>query len=135
IKKCQDANIRPSVRGFAEHIGTDENSVWGWATKHKKDKDGKTTDELARPNFFSAIQKLKKFDDEKRKEDRPIEEKLNQKQEMFCYYYAKSREHFGNGAVSYAAAYGLDLEDKKVYEVAKVSASRLLTNVNVIQRI
>lgn len=62
-------------------------------------------------------------------------EGLNPKQEAFCELYVNSdREFFGNGVESYIEVY----EPKKQgnwYNTAKASASRLLTNDNVIKRI
>jgi hypothetical protein len=36
---------------------------------------------------------------------------LNPQQELFCQYYTKNSETFSNGVFSYAAAYGINLED------------------------
>lgn len=59
---------------------------------------------------------------------------LNEKQLLFCKYYV-SKDFFGSGVESYAAAYGLDLENQKDYNNAKVAASKLLTNSNILTRI
>lgn len=68
------------------------------------------------------------------------EQKLNLQQEAFCQLYVNAdRELFGNGANCYLAVYGKGyfFKNKKEmsYMVANASASRLLTNVNVIARI
>jgi hypothetical protein len=133
IAKCQQQNISPSIKGFAEHIGTDENSIWAWATKHTKDENGKPTDQLARPSFFQAIQKLKKFEDEKKREEH--RDTLNQKQEKFCQLYASEVEFFGNGTQSYIEAYGIDTSKPGAYNGARASASELLTKPNILKRI
>ncbi len=59
---------------------------------------------------------------------------LNEKQELFCKNYV-SKDFFGSGVESYAAAYGLDLTNQKDYNNAKVAASKLLTNSNILSRI
>jgi hypothetical protein len=46
-----------------------------------------------------------------------------------------SKDFFGSGVESYAAAYGLDLTNQKDYNNAKVAASKLLTNSNILSRI
>lgn len=58
--------------------------------------------------------------------------KLKPKQERFCELYASSAEFFGNGAQSYIEAYGIHRKD---YNTAKVNASKLLTNPNILKRI
>lgn len=63
-------------------------------------------------------------------------QKLTAKQERFCYFYTlPGQETFGNGTKSYIEAYGLDATKKSDVSVAKASSSRLLTNVNLIDRI
>jgi hypothetical protein len=132
IESTQKDNQSPTVAGFAVHIGTDENSIWAWATKHTKDAQGVVTYQLARPEFFAAIQKIKKIEDEKKRED---DKSLNPKQEMFCQLYAVSREFFGNATQSYCLAYGINPEDKDAYRGAKSSAFNLLTNPDITERI
>ena len=63
-----------------------------------------------------------------------MERELNEKQELFCKNYV-SKDFFGSGVESYAAAYGLDLTNQKDYNNAKVAASKLLTNSNILSRI
>jgi phage terminase small subunit len=63
-----------------------------------------------------------------------MEVELNQKQELFCKHYV-SREFFGSGVEAYAEAYGLELSNPKEYNNAKVCASKLLTNANILIRI
>lgn len=60
------------------------------------------------------------------------ETKLNPKQERFCQLYV-SKEFFGNGTESYAEAYDIDLSTK--YKSAQAAASRLLSNVIILDRI
>ena len=59
---------------------------------------------------------------------------LNEKQLLFCKLFV-SKEFFGSGVEAYAEAYGLDLTQQKDYNTSKVSASRLLTNANILSRI
>ena len=55
---------------------------------------------------------------------------------MFCQLYASDKEFFGNGVESYIEAYDLDVtENKGVYSGARASASKLLTNTNILKRI
>lgn len=68
------------------------------------------------------------------------EDGLNHQQEQFCQLYVNAdREMFGNGTQCYLAVYGLEyaLKNKKPmsYDMARVLASKLLTKVNVIDRI
>lgn len=63
-----------------------------------------------------------------------MERQLNEKQELFCNYYV-SKEFFGSGVEAYAEAYGADLSNQKEYNNSKVSASKLLTNPNILLRI
>lgn len=56
---------------------------------------------------------------------------LNDKQKLFCKYYV-SEEFFGNGVKAYCKAYGFDHTNIKEYNSAKVLASELLTNINII---
>lgn len=59
IEDCQKNKITPSIKGFAERIGTDEQSIWAWANKKRKDKiTGELTDQLARPQFLAQVKKL-----------------------------------------------------------------------------
>lgn len=60
---------------------------------------------------------------------------LNQKQELFCQYYASDREFFGNGVESYIEAYDPITTKPNWYKTAAAAASRLLKNVKVIDRI
>jgi hypothetical protein len=60
---------------------------------------------------------------------------LNPKQELFCNLYATDREFFGNGVESYIEAYDPDTSKPNWYKSACTSASRLLSNVKVCQKI
>jgi putative salt-induced outer membrane protein YdiY len=62
-------------------------------------------------------------------------QKLNPKQELFCNLYATEVEFFGNGVQSYIEAYEPDTSQKNWYKAACASASRLLSNVKVCNRI
>ncbi len=53
--------------------------------------------------------------------------KLNTKQQLFCQYYVEEK---GNWTTAYKRAYGT-----KNDQTAKVNASRMLTNANVIRKI
>lgn len=64
-----------------------------------------------------------------------VEETLSPKQELFCQLYATESEFFGNGVQSYIEAYEPDQSKPNWYKSACSSASRLLTNVKVINRI
>lgn len=138
IERCKKENQIPSVAGFAMFIGTDVDSIWAWATKNKKDEQGNTTSELARPNFFAAIKRLEKLERESKvkviKEEIKKEE-LNEQQEYFCQLYATAREFFGNGVETYLEVYDIDKTKPNWYKTACASASRLLSNVKVYTRI
>ena len=122
----------PSLEGFASRIGTDVESVLAWANKKKKDEQGNLTEQLARPHFYAAITKLQQIEKELTEKK---ESELNPKQELFCQLYATSREHFANGGLAYATAYGIDITDKKAYDGARTSASILLTNLKILERV
>jgi hypothetical protein len=129
IQECVAANTKPTVKGFAKRVGCDVHDLWAWASKKKKDEAGQLTDALARPNFNAALTKLDKL--EKSEE----EVKLTTKQELFCQLYASDREFFGNGVQSYIEAYEPDQSKPNWYNVARASASQLLANINVCNRI
>lgn len=59
---------------------------------------------------------------------------LNEKQLAFCMLYV-SKEFFANGVESYAEAYGINLEDQGKYNVCAAAASRMLINVNILEKI
>ncbi|MES2416276.1 MAG: terminase small subunit [Patescibacteria group bacterium] len=61
--------------------------------------------------------------------------KLNTKQELFCKLYSGPREFFGNATQSYIEAYKPDQKPKNWYKSAQASASRLLSNVIISERI
>ena len=67
--------------------------------------------------------------------DEPKTNELTAKQEIFCRNYASQREFFGNGCLSYCDAYNLDYNNETDKRSATESASRLLRNVNICQRI
>jgi len=56
---------------------------------------------------------------------------LNERQKLFCKYFV-SQDFFGNGVDAYAQAYKIDLGNPKGYNTAKVNASKLLTNTNIL---
>lgn len=61
--------------------------------------------------------------------------KLNPKQEAFCQLYATEKEFFGNGVQSYIEVYEPDQTKPNWYKTACSSASQLLSNIKVIDRI
>lgn len=71
----------------------------------------------------------------KRQEKEEIKESLNLRQEKFCQLYATSREFFGNGVESYLEVYDVDRNKPNWYSIACASASRLLSNEKIINRI
>ncbi len=60
---------------------------------------------------------------------------LNINQELFCKLYASDEEFFGNGVQAYIEAYKPDTSKPNWYKTCLSAASRLLTNVKVIDRI
>ena len=60
---------------------------------------------------------------------------LNPKQEKFCQLYATETEFFGNGVQSYIEAYEPSTSDSIWYKTACSSASQLLSNIKVCNRI
>ena len=61
---------------------------------------------------------------------------LTSKQEYFCQLFVSDdREFFGNGTQAYLEAYGLDPNKPSNYSTARVNASKLLTNTNILKRI
>lgn len=61
--------------------------------------------------------------------------KLTPKQELFCQLYAKPGEYFGNGTQAYAEAYGLDLDVRGMYGLARSGAYDNLTKPHLLARI
>jgi phage terminase small subunit len=56
---------------------------------------------------------------------------LNEKQKLFCKYFV-SEDFFANGFRAYCKAYNIDPEDFKKAQSARVRASELLTNSNIL---
>lgn len=119
----------PTIKAFAISIGTDVFSLWQWANKMKKDEKGNITDQLARPRFNAALLQIDRLEKEEKNK------KLNPKQELFCQLYATDREFFGNGTQSYIEAYEPDRSKPNWYKTCQVSASQLLSNPIVFNRI
>lgn len=61
--------------------------------------------------------------------------RLTPRQEKFCQLYASDREFFGNGTQSYIEAYDVNLSRPGAYKSAQAAASRLLSNVIILERI
>ena len=59
---------------------------------------------------------------------------LNEKQKLFCKYFV-AKEFFANGFRAYCEAYNIDAEDFKKAQSARVRASELLTNSNILEYI
>lgn len=133
IDESQKSKQIPTIAGFAKKIGVDESSVWAWAEKKVKNEKGELTSQLARPQFFAQIKKLEKLSQQEPEEEK--KKKLNEKQELFCQLYASDRDFFGNGVLTYAEAYDLDIAIPKNYNTAKTNAWRLLTNADILKRI
>ena len=61
-----------------------------------------------------------------------LDSDLTLKMELFCNYYlfggklGSKKFILGNATMSYALAFGIEIKDKKRYQVAQVSASELL---------
>ncbi len=68
-----------------------------------------------------------------KKKDDSLDVNLNQ--ERFCQLYATDREFFGNGVETYLEVYDINRKNPNWYQVACSAASRLLSNVKVIERI
>ena len=60
---------------------------------------------------------------------------LNIKQEAFCKLYSSDLEFFGNGVEAYIHSYKIERDKPNSYKTACAAASRLLSNVKVIDRI
>lgn len=69
------------------------------------------------------------------KEDAEKEEKLNLKQEAFCQLYVTPTEFFGNGVQTYIEVYQPDQTKKGWYNSACASASQILSNIKICNRI
>ena len=61
--------------------------------------------------------------------------KLTPKQQKFCELYTCDPDCFGNGFRSYVKAYGIDTGKKGALAGARASASQLLTNPNILQKL
>lgn len=62
-------------------------------------------------------------------------EKLNPKQELFCQLYATDETFFANGVQTYIEVYEPDQSKPNWYKIACQSASQLLSNIKVLNRI
>ena len=60
--------------------------------------------------------------------------KLLPKEELFCQYYAKSGQAFGNQTRAYGLAYGKDFNDVKQATVCSSLSNRLLGKVKIYKR-
>ena len=64
------------------------------------------------------------------------EKQLSPRRELFCQCYTSpDREMFGNGVQSYIEVYNPDTSKKNWYKTACASASQILSNLKVINRI
>ena len=63
-----------------------------------------------------------------------MERDLTLQQEEFCKNYV-SQEFFGNGTQSYIDAYGIDVEKKGAYDVARAGAYENLSKPHICKRI
>ncbi len=164
INDCKQKNTQPTVVEFAQTIGVDEQTIFAWASKKRKDEQGNITEDLARPKFADAVKRLSEQktpeqpkteeikETPKKQDAKPVEkqaigegddvkdvekkeEKLNAKQELFCKLYATDREFFGNGVQTYIEVYEPDQSKKGWYQSACASASQILSNIKVINRI
>lgn len=70
----------------------------------------------------------------KQEETNPIKFNLNENQKQFCRNFV-TKDFFGNGLESYIHAYSIDISKKGGYESAKSSASRLLTDEEILKYI
>lgn len=61
--------------------------------------------------------------------------RLNPQQELFCQYYAGSREFYANGVASYIEAYNINTSIPGAYNSAKSNAYKLLTKDYILDRI
>lgn len=61
-----------------------------------------------------------------------VSNEMTAQQMQFCNLFV-TKEFFGNGTEAYIEAYGIDLSRKGAYEGARASASRLLTNANILK--
>lgn len=56
------------------------------------------------------------------------------KEELFCQYYAKSGQAFGNQTRAYGLAYGKDFTDKRQATICSSLGNRLLGKVKILER-
>lgn len=86
--------------------------------------------------FEETTQEEEKSVENVEKPGKPLRiRKLNLRQEKFCRLYASDKEFFGNGVESYCEAYNVDTNKPNWNAVARQSASKLLTNSNILVRI
>jgi hypothetical protein len=71
----------------------------------------------------------------KKKRINPVtKEPMTFQQKRFCELYV-TREFFGNGVESYMEAYNIDKTKEGAYESARTGAWRLLTDVDILNKI
>jgi hypothetical protein len=85
--------------------------------------------------LIKQAKKIAKVVNEKIDEKKKKDNELRLKQEKFCMLYATDREFFGNGTQAYIEAYEPDMSKPNWYKSAQGSASRLLSNAIIIERV
>ena len=76
IEDNKQKNTIPTLKGFAELLGTDEESIIAWANKKRKDEQGNLTDQLARPQFLAVVNQIKDLESKAPKIERDKKGKI-----------------------------------------------------------
>lgn len=64
-----------------------------------------------------------------------VKRALKPEWELFCQFFVSDYETFGNATMSYAKAYKIDTSNKSKYGSCRTQGYRLLTNVDILNRI
>ena len=97
----------------------------------KKTKTVKSSCKITKWNSKAIVWEKSSLD-----EDEKIDKKwLTAKQELFCQLYSTNMDYYGNWTQAYAMAYDKDLKDKNDNKIARMWASRMLTNDNILSRV
>lgn len=96
----------------------------------KTPKDSKSVEVEQKPPETDNVDNV---DDKTDKEE--VKDQLTPKQELFCQLYAIHIDYLWNGTQAYAEAYWYNLSDIKQNKICQASASRMLRNVKVLERL
>lgn len=103
--------------------------------KPKKPRQNLSKPDLKKAKVKKPVEKKKEKTEEQIEAEFVKKTGLNFRQEAFCQTFVSQTELFGNGVQSYIEVYKPDMSKPHWYKVACSSASEILSNPKVFQRI